>query len=600
MADEQQELRRINWNEVFAFTHIFKSFRMAIHPSKMVLTLAAIVAVYIGGWILDEVWGVGGQQAMRHEITAYATIPQAEFEAAKDSWRTGRPRRAAELLARATNEAHFLAAYTRKLPPGRLAEAFATRLATANAEMTRERPFEVKTTESFRAKAEENWRKVVRQAGEEFDVQMDRIGRLLADARGDVSDKIKNMSGDERRRAKQELARDLARAEQARTARKQEFADNVLAITGRGIFASLLDYENDCVSNALTAVWRWDITTGLGAYGRGVAPMAEPAAAGFLYWMLMAVHGPAWLLSEHLIYAILFLLLALVSWALFGGAVHRIAALHAAREEKISIGQALRFSVSKFFSFLTAPLIPLVFILGLGVLLAVGGLLGNLWGLGAMLVGLLFFVAILLGLAVAFLVIGLVAGCGLMYPTIAVEGSDSFDAFSRSYSYVFARPWRSILYGGVALFHGAVCYLFVRLFAFLALAATHTFVNWGIWTGGDKLGEGATRLDVLWAAPTFESLHEWNWVAMSGAEKIGAVLVGFWVYLVIGAVAAFLLSYLASSTTVIYTLLRRKVDATDLDDVYVEGGPAEPTAEVPPAAPAGEPGAPEQAGSPPA
>jgi hypothetical protein len=140
-----------------------------------------------------------------------------------------------------------------------------------------------------------------------------------------------------------------------------------------------------------------------------------------------------------------------------------------------------------------------------------------------------------------------------------------------------------------------VCYLFVRLFAFLALAATHTFVNWGIWTGGSKLAEGATRLDVLWAAPTFQSLHEANWVAMSGMEKVGAVLVGFWVYLVIGAVAAFLLAYLASSTTVIYTLLRRKVDATDLDDVYVEEGPSEPGAELPPA-----PAAPAEGTSPPA
>ena len=38
---------------------------------------------------------------------------------------------------------------------------------------------------------------------------------------------------------------------------------------------------------------------------------------------------------------------------------------------------------------------------------------------------------------------GTVGGFGLMYPTVAVEGSDSFDAISRSFSYVFARPWRS-------------------------------------------------------------------------------------------------------------------------------------------------------------
>ncbi|MCJ7543117.1 MAG: hypothetical protein MUP47_00890, partial [Phycisphaerae bacterium] len=192
MADEQQELRRINWNEVFAFTHIFKSFRMAIQPSKMLLALGAIVAVYVGGWILDGVWAIGDQRAIRNEIATYATARQADFDAAKEAWKKDRPRRAAQLCADATNEAHFLAAYTSKLTPGRLADAFAQRLSTANADMTREKPFEVKSAESFRANAEEKWHKVVSQAGDEFDAQVKRIGRLLSDAHGDVEDKIKN------------------------------------------------------------------------------------------------------------------------------------------------------------------------------------------------------------------------------------------------------------------------------------------------------------------------------------------------------------------------------------------------------------------------
>ncbi len=578
MTDEQQELRTILWNEVFAFTHIFKSFRMAIHPSKMLLALAAIVAVYLGGWVLDRVWRIGGQQVMRNEISTYATNRPADFEAAKNAWKKTRPAMAAELLAEATNEAHFLTAYTAKLPQGRLAAAFAEKLSASNAEITRSKPFEIKSTDNFRAEADKNWRKVLSQARDRFALQTERIGKLLADAEHTASGQVKVLTGQERQKESEQLDRDCAKAEQALTARKKEFADQMLAIRGRGVFASLLDYENHCVSSALSAVWRADLAGGLASYGKG-AGGAELSSAGFLYWALMAMQGLVWLLEEHWLYAILFLVLCLAAWALFGGAIYRIAALHAAREEKISAVQALQFSLGKFFSFLTAPLIPLVIILGLGLLLAVGGLLGNLGGLGAILMGVLFFLAVLVGLLVAFLLIGLVAGGTLMYPTIAVEGSDSFDAISRSFSYVFARPWRSILYGGVALVHGALCYLFVRLFAFLALAATHTFVNWGIWTGGKKLADGATRLDVLWLAPTFQDLHEWTWAAMSGAEKIGAVLVGLWVYLIIGGVAAFLLSYLANSTTVIYYLLRRKVDATDLDDVYVEEGLAEPAGE---------------------
>ena len=147
--------------------------------------------------------------------------------------------------------------------------------------------------------------------------------------------------------------------------------------------------------------------------------------------------------------------------------------------------QALRFSSGKFLSFFAAPLIPLIIILVLGLFLFFGGLLlGNLGGWLAWIMGILFPIALVLGLLIAFLAIGLGGGCGLMYPTIAVEGSDAFDAISRSFSYVFARPWRTVAYGVIALVYGTICYLFVRLFAFIALAGTHWFVKGGIF--GDR------------------------------------------------------------------------------------------------------------------
>ena len=47
MADEPLSssqplvLRGINWRETFPFTHIFRGFRIAIHPSKLILGLIA-------------------------------------------------------------------------------------------------------------------------------------------------------------------------------------------------------------------------------------------------------------------------------------------------------------------------------------------------------------------------------------------------------------------------------------------------------------------------------------------------------------------------------------------------------------------------------
>ena len=206
--------------------------------------------------------------------------------------------------------------------------------------------------------------------------------------------------------------------------------------------------------------------------------------------------GPSWLFRYHLIYAILFTLLFLLVWAVFGGAICRIAAVHVARDEKISVRQALRFSVSKVLSFVFAPVIPLLIVLGIGVVLAVGGLLFYLpWGIGSIVASALMIFAFLGGLVITLVLFGTVGGLNLMYPTIAVEGSDSFDAISRSFSYVFARPWRMLFYTAVAVAYGALAYLFVKFFAYVVLASTHYFVGW--WLGGQP----GRWYPEMWPAP---------------------------------------------------------------------------------------------------
>ena len=214
---------------------------------------------------------------------------------------------------------------------------------------------------------------------------------------------------------------------------------------------------------------------------------------------------------------------------------------------------------------------------------------------GGIVMAVFFPVALVVGLLMAFLAVGLVTGSGLMYPTIAVEGSDSFDGISRSFSYTFNRPSRSLFYGGVAVVFGSLCYLLLRLFSFVALKATHAFIALGVIGNGASLGEGADRMDKLWTVPTFLEFHApLSRAAMSGCEKVAAFIIAMWVNLVVVALAAYLLTYLASASTSIYCLLRHKVDATDLDEVYVEEADEEQPAgalETPaaPAAPAETP-----------
>jgi hypothetical protein len=289
--------------------------------------------------------------------------------------------------------------------------------------------------------------------------------------------------------------------------------------------------------------------------------------------------GPKWFFCAHPCFAVLFTLWFLILWSVLGGAIARIAALHVARDEKISIRQALRFSTSKALSFFFAPVIPMIILVGLAAALALGGLILFIPWVGPIVVGVFFFLALLAAFVMTLVVVGTIGGFNLMYPTVAVEGSDSFDAISRSFSYIFARPWRTIFYSAVALAYGALTYLFVRLFLFILLMLAHASVIWFMKDTSDTAGYWRQ----LWPAPTLggELGYDIPFKSLGVGGDIAASLIFFWVYLMIALVGAYVVSFYFSANTIIYYLLRREVDATDLDDVYVEQADEEFTEPAP-------------------
>src|SRR5438876_745285 len=54
-----------------------------------------------------------------------------------------------------------------------------------------------------------------------------------------------------------------------------------------------------------------------------------------------------------------------------------------------------------------------------------------------------------------------------MIATISTEGTDSFDALSRSYSYVYQAPWQYLWYSFLAVVYGAALVFFVGFMASL-------------------------------------------------------------------------------------------------------------------------------------
>jgi hypothetical protein len=187
--------------------------------------------------------------------------------------------------------------------------------------------------------------------------------------------------------------------------------------------------------------------------------------------------------------------------------------------------------------------------------------------------GVLFFLALLGGFVITLVLVGTVGGFNLMYPTIAVEGSDSFDAISRSFSYVYARPWRMLFYTAIAILYGALTYLFVRHFIWLMLALTHFFVGW--WLGGKSAmyWHGLNDLGVaIWPTPRSPGALTYtpDYEHLKWSEATAATFIWLWVYLLLGLMAGFVISFYFSANSIIYYLMRREVDATDVDEVYLE------------------------------
>lgn len=327
----------------------------------------------------------------------------------------------------------------------------------------------------------------------------------------------------------------------------------------RGAFALMLDQARSTSNDVVSAVMRADLS-------------------GVVGGVQAAVLTVVWLFAMHPIYAVLFVLITLLIWAFFGGGCCRIAALRAARDDRIDIREALNFARGRLLQFMFGPLIPLVLLVGVGLFLFLGGLVGAIPAIGEVLVAILFFLAMAGGIAAAMLIIGGVAGFHLTFPTVAVEGSDAFDAFSRSFAYIYSRPWRTAFYLGVSIAYGAICLFFVKLLARIALWAVHLFVgismNWGGAYLADDAAAAPGKLDALWHGPTLTTETTF-WGSFDGVELAGLswfaqFLIKCWVYGLVGLVAAFVVSFFFSASTVMYLLLRRAEDATDIEDVFLE------------------------------
>ncbi|MBI5307622.1 MAG: hypothetical protein HZB37_04620 [Planctomycetes bacterium] len=272
----------------------------------------------------------------------------------------------------------------------------------------------------------------------------------------------------------------------------------------------------------------------------------------------------------------------LVIWAMVGGAITRIAALDFARDESIRLVDALRFARKKLFSYFWSPLVPLIGVFFFALCNVIGGLFGRIPVLGELFIALAFQFAIVSGFLMVFIgVIGTLGTC-FMFPTISVEGSDAFDAMSRAYTYVISRPKQFLWYYAVNAAYGFLCLAFVSFVAWLMIHIAFLTVGIGM---GEKfnivqgyilqkcsiacLGFCTRYSPEAQTAPVL--LDSWSLKFLAGMLMIYIVLIKL-------AVWTFLTTYVFSSKTIIYFLLRKDIDNTVVADVHLEEVQQEPSA----------------------
>jgi hypothetical protein len=341
------------------------------------------------------------------------------------------------------------------------------------------------------------------------------------------------------------------------------------------------------------------------------------------------------------LYFLLVTLWTLLTWSVFGGAITRIAAVQIARNDSVGLFEALRFTLKRYLAYLTAPLFPLIFVFVMLILLGIYGLAGMIPVVGDILIwGLFWPLALLAGIGMAVALVGLVSW-PLMAATVSTEGSDSWEAVSRAYSYLINRPWQCAWYALVAIAYGGVVVFFVGFMSSLAVY----LAKWGVTQTPAALAPSREPDFLFVYAPTsfgwrelllegarvqVDAERDKDLTAFNGAEvvptraarpagavavggvsrynrinpeaynayyrtlswyhKFGAFLVGIWLGAAFLAMLGFGYAYFWSASTIIYMLLRRTMDAAEMDEVYFEedeyeGFRAPPSAPIAPAPP---------------
>jgi len=277
-------------------------------------------------------------------------------------------------------------------------------------------------------------------------------------------------------------------------------------------------------------------------------------------------------------------LLSFLVCAVFGVASCRIAAMRIARDEGTGLREALGFALANLGSTLKAAGFLLLALLFFTAANALAGLVGGIPGVGAFFLPVLYPLVLVSTLILFLLSFGATLGFPLVLASLAVERNGALDAVSRAFSYVYSRPimfFFSMASVGFIAILLLACTLTMEGLAFSTFSAG--FPEEESW---EALARGLRRVSravLLLELPEMGGIEGPAWfgsmVAWACTMVFHLLLMGWVVY------------YMFGGATAAYFALRRDVDGTEDEEIWVAGEKEEGfgEAEGPEAAPGPEP-----------
>ena len=284
--------------------------------------------------------------------------------------------------------------------------------------------------------------------------------------------------------------------------------------------------------------------------------------------------------APRLAFYVLCGLWGVIVWGLFGGMISRMTALQLGRDERSTIKEAFKYAIRYWGKYLSSPLFPMFTLFILFGMIAVPALMMGT-GVGTLIASIGWGMVLIFSFLATILIVGLLVCWPLMWATISVEASDSFDAMSRSYGYLFQRPFHFGFYTILATILGIIGWWFVQWFGSILLFFSVWSASWG--AGNSQIqsviNDAPTSIQTL-AQPM--GAFSTQAASLEGVGDVGAIIISYWMGLIFVMVLGYAPSYFWTVATAIYLLLRHDVDDTDLDEVYVDQDDEDDTFGIPP------------------